>query len=72
MFRFLVMKLIHLGLNHKFNMIVIFTTNYSFSGSRRPRRQRDVFDDRLRKSQNQTGLVFLDILIGVGYTCVCS
>jgi hypothetical protein len=30
--RFLVMELIHLGLNIRLDMSVVFTTNYSFSG----------------------------------------
>jgi hypothetical protein len=34
--RFLVVKLNYSGLNFRFNMCVIFTTNYSFSGRRRP------------------------------------
>jgi hypothetical protein len=34
--RFVVVKLNYLGLNFRFNMCVIFTANYSFSGSQRP------------------------------------
>jgi hypothetical protein len=34
--RFLVVELIHSDLNPRFNMYVIFTTNYSFSQRRRP------------------------------------
>jgi hypothetical protein len=34
--RFLVVELIYSGLSHRFNMYVIFTTNYSFSQKRRP------------------------------------
>jgi hypothetical protein len=34
--RFLMTKLIYLGSNPKFNMSVVFTVNYSFSGWRRP------------------------------------
>jgi hypothetical protein len=34
--RFVVVKLNYLGLNFRFNMCVIFTANYSFSGRRRP------------------------------------
>jgi hypothetical protein len=37
--RFLIVKLIYLDLNLKFDMSVIFTINYSFSERRRPRRQ---------------------------------
>jgi hypothetical protein len=37
--RFLVVELIYPGSNPKFNMSVIFTANYSFSGRRRLRRQ---------------------------------
>jgi hypothetical protein len=36
--RFLVMELTHTCSNSRFNMCVIFMTNYSFSGSRRPNR----------------------------------
>jgi hypothetical protein len=36
--RFLVVELIHPGLNPKFDMYVTFTTNYSFSGRRHLRR----------------------------------
>jgi hypothetical protein len=39
-------------------MLIAFTTNYSFSGRRCPRRQRDVLDDRLCESQNQADLLF--------------
>jgi hypothetical protein len=39
--RFLVVKLTHLVSNPRFDMGVTFTANYSFSGRRRPRRQRD-------------------------------
>jgi hypothetical protein len=34
--RFLVVKLIHSDSNSRFDMCVVFTTNYSFSGRRRP------------------------------------
>jgi hypothetical protein len=40
-------KLTHPGLNPRFNMGVTFTANYSFSGKRHPRRQRDTLGDRL-------------------------
>jgi hypothetical protein len=56
--RFLVVELTHLGSNPKFNMGVAFTTNYSFSGRQRPRRQRGALDDRLCESQDQAGSVF--------------
>jgi hypothetical protein len=36
---FLVMKLIHLGLNLRFDMGVVFMSNYFFSERRRPHRQ---------------------------------
>jgi hypothetical protein len=39
--RFIVMELIHSGLNTRFDMGVVFTANYSFSGRRHSRRQRD-------------------------------
>jgi hypothetical protein len=45
-----VVELIHPGSNPRFDMRVAFTANYSFSGRRHPRRQRDAFDDRLRES----------------------
>jgi hypothetical protein len=48
--RFLVMKLIHPDSNFRFNMSVVFTTNYSFSRSRRPHQQRGTLGDRLRES----------------------
>jgi hypothetical protein len=35
--RFLVLELTHLDLNPRFDMSVVFTTNYSFSGMRRLR-----------------------------------
>jgi hypothetical protein len=41
--RFLVVKLTHSYLNHKFDMSVIFTANYFFGGRRHLHRQRDVF-----------------------------
>jgi hypothetical protein len=50
--RFLVVQLNHLSLNPIFDMCVIFMTNYSFSGRQRPRRQRDVLNDRLHESQD--------------------
>jgi hypothetical protein len=39
-------------------MDVVFTANYSFSGRRHLRRQRDAFGDRLHESQYQVGSVF--------------
>jgi hypothetical protein len=56
--KFLVVELTHLGLNTRFDMGVIFTANYFFSGRRHPRRQRDVLSDRLRESQDQVDSVF--------------
>jgi hypothetical protein len=56
--RFQVVELIHLGLNPKFDMSVVFTANYSFSGRRRPRRQRVIFGDQLCESQDQASSVF--------------
>jgi hypothetical protein len=55
--RFLVVELTHPGSNPRFDMGVAFITNYSFSGRRRPRRQRDTLGDRLRESQDQTDSV---------------
>jgi hypothetical protein len=37
MVRFLVVKLTHPGSNSRFDMSIVFTTNYSFSGRRCPR-----------------------------------
>jgi hypothetical protein len=54
--RFLVIELTHPDSNPGFNMNVIFIVNYSFSGMRRPHRQRDDLDDQLHKSQNQNQL----------------
>jgi hypothetical protein len=48
--RFLIVKLTHLGLDLRFDIYVAFITNYSFSGRRRLRQQRDALDDRLRES----------------------
>jgi hypothetical protein len=56
--RFLVLELTHLDSNSIFDMSVVFITNYFFSERRRPRRQRDTFDDRLRESHDQVGSVF--------------
>jgi hypothetical protein len=56
--RFLVVELNHSDSNSRFDMNVVFTTSYSFSGRRRPRRQRIVLDDRLRESQNQVVSIF--------------
>jgi hypothetical protein len=49
--RFLVLELIYLVLNFRFNMDVIFMINYFFSGRRCLRRQRDALSDQLRESQ---------------------
>jgi hypothetical protein len=56
--RFLIVKLIHPGLNFRFDICVVFMINYSFSGRRRFRRRRDALGGRLRESQDQTDLVF--------------
>jgi hypothetical protein len=56
--RFLVVKLIHSGLNTRFGMSVTFTANYYFSMRRRLRRQRCTLSDRLRESQVQVGSIF--------------
>jgi hypothetical protein len=56
--RFLVVELTHSGSNPRFDMGVIFMANYSFSGRRRPHRQRDALGDRIRESQDQAGSVF--------------
>jgi hypothetical protein len=66
-----VVELTHLDSNPKFDIGVAFTTNYSFSGSRRLRRQRGALDDRLRESQDQTGCLS-DVLIRIWYVYVCS
>jgi hypothetical protein len=56
--RFLLVELTHTCLNLRFDMSVAFTANYSFSGRRRPHRQRDALGDRLNESQDQTDSVF--------------
>jgi hypothetical protein len=56
--RFLVMKLIHSCSNSRFDMCVIFMTNYSFSRGRCPCRQRCALGDRLCESQDQSDSVF--------------
>jgi hypothetical protein len=56
--RFLVVEQTYPDSKPRFDIYVTFMTNYFFSGRRRPRRQRDIFDDRLLESQDQTGLVF--------------
>jgi hypothetical protein len=56
--RFLVVELNHSDLNSRFDMNVAFMTSYSFSGRRRPCRQRIALGDRLRESQNQAVSVF--------------
>jgi hypothetical protein len=56
--RFLEVELIYQGLNPIFNMGVVFISNYSFSGRRRPRRHQGVLGDQLRESQDQVGSVF--------------
>jgi hypothetical protein len=56
--RFLVVELTHSGLNHRFDMCVVFTANYSFSGRQRPHRQWGAVSDQLRKSQDQVDSVF--------------
>jgi hypothetical protein len=43
--RFLVVELTQPGSNFRFDMSVIFTANYSFSGMRHLRRQRDTLGD---------------------------
>jgi hypothetical protein len=56
--RFLVTELTHSGSNPRFDICVTFMINYSFSGRRRPHRQRGALGDQLRESQDQTGSVF--------------
>jgi hypothetical protein len=48
--RFLVVELTHLDLNSKFDICVVFTSNYSFSGKQRSYQQLCVIDDRLCES----------------------
>jgi hypothetical protein len=48
--RFLVVKVTYPASNPRFDIDVIFTANYSFSGRRRPYRQRVALGDRLRES----------------------
>jgi hypothetical protein len=56
--RFLVVELIHIVLNPRFDMGVAFKVNYSFSGRRRLRRQRGALGDRHCESQDKAGSVF--------------
>jgi hypothetical protein len=56
--RFLMVELTYPGSNPKFDMSVVFMTNYFFSGRRRPHRQRGTLDNRLRESQDQVSSVF--------------
>jgi hypothetical protein len=56
--KFLMVELIHPCLNHKFDMSIVFTVNYFFSRRRHFHQQRDVFDDRFYKSQDQADSVF--------------
>jgi hypothetical protein len=56
--KFLVVKLIHPDSNIRFGMSIAFMTNYYFSGTRRPRRQRNALSDRLRESQDQSAQSF--------------
>jgi hypothetical protein len=53
-------ELSHPGSNHRFDMVVTFTTNYYFSGRRRPRRQRCALGDRLRESKIKPTQFFRD------------
>jgi hypothetical protein len=48
--RFLVVELIYSDLNSRFDISVVFMTNYSFNERRRYHRQQDAFDVRLHKS----------------------
>jgi hypothetical protein len=57
MIRFLMVELIHPCLNPIFDMSIIFTTNYYFSGRRRSHQQRVTLSDRLHESQDQSGSV---------------
>jgi hypothetical protein len=56
--RLSVVELIHLNSNPRFNMCVVFTANYSFSGRRHLHQQRYALGDRLRESQDQADSVF--------------
>jgi hypothetical protein len=56
--RLLVVELTHPVLNTTFDICVVFMANYSFSESRRIRRQRVALDDRVREFQDQTDSVF--------------
>jgi hypothetical protein len=58
LFRFLMVELTHINLNPRFDMGIVFMTNYFFSGRRRPHQQRDDLDNRLRESQDQANSVF--------------
>jgi hypothetical protein len=68
--RFLVVELNHLDLNSRFDMSVVFTANYTFSGRQCSCRQQCTFGDRLHESQDQNWLSLSEVLIGVGCVCV--
>jgi hypothetical protein len=68
--RFLVLKLIHQDSNHRFNIDVVFMTNYFVSVKQRPHRQRCVLDDRLREISKSNRFSISEVLIRVGYACV--
>jgi hypothetical protein len=53
-----VVELTHTDLNPRFDISVVFIANYSFSGRRRPRRQRVALGDRLHESQDQISSIF--------------
>jgi hypothetical protein len=66
--KFLVVKLIHPDSNIRFGMSIAFMTNYYFSGTRRPRRQRNALSDRLRETHR--GRVYVRVFIEMSI-CVC-
>jgi hypothetical protein len=55
---FLLVELTYSGSNFRFDMSVIFTANYSFSGRQCLCRQRGALDDQLYESQDQVSSVF--------------
>jgi hypothetical protein len=63
--RFLVVELTHPGSNPRFDMGVAFTTNYSFSGRRHPRRQRGALGDELHAECAHRGRVCVCVFMDV-------
>jgi hypothetical protein len=68
--RFLVVEPIHTDSNPRFDICIAFTANYSFSGRRRPHRQRCALGDRLRESKIKSAQSFRCAHKSRVYVCV--